>query len=154
MGSPSNPITQNNPITPVAALSCAFQVKMCSLHVILSPAAPKARDVRYCNALLSVRPSVCPSHLVFALKTHCCIFSKLCWYVHHVMGVCCIVFDIDGMLFEFCMIFFLSKKNKHFLRILLFSFHVFFAFYAISNICRKNSISNIFLKLKKIAGRG
>ena len=34
-------------------------------------------------------------------KTHCCIFSKLCRYVHQVMGVCCIVFDIDGMLFEF-----------------------------------------------------
>ena len=46
----------------------------------------------------SVHPSVRPSRLVFTLlKTHCCIFSKLCWYVHHVMGVCCIVFDIDGM---------------------------------------------------------
>ena len=46
----------------------------------LSPAAPKARDGRYCNAprlsvrpsvrlsvCLSVRPSVCPSRLVFAL---------------------------------------------------------------------------------------
>ena len=30
------------------------------------------------------------------------VFSrKLCRYVHHDMGVCCIVFDIDGMLFEF-----------------------------------------------------
>ena len=38
-------------------------------------------------------------------KTHCCIFSKLCKYIHHVMGVCCIVH---------------------------FFFH--FAFYAISNI--------------------
>ena len=48
-----------------------------------------------------VRPSVRQSHLVFALsKTHFCNFSKLCRYVHHVMGVCCIVFDIDGMLFE------------------------------------------------------
>ena len=28
---------------------------------------------------------------------HLCIFSKLCRYVHHVMGVCCIVLDIDGM---------------------------------------------------------
>ena len=26
---------------------------------------------------------------------------KLTTYVHHVMGVCCIVFDIDGMWFEF-----------------------------------------------------
>ena len=40
--------------------------------------------------------------------------------MHHVMGVCCIVFDIDWMLYEF----FLNKKK---------SFHVF-AFYAISNI--------------------
>ena len=35
---------------------------------LLSPAAPKARDGRYCNApRLSVCPSVRPSHLVFAL---------------------------------------------------------------------------------------
>ena len=33
------------------------------------------------------------------------IFSKLCRYVHQVMGVSCIVFDIDGMLFEFFMNF-------------------------------------------------
>ena len=55
-------------------------------------------------------PPVCPS-VMFSFhsvtqKTHCCIFSKLCRYVHQVVGVCCIVFDIDGMLFEFCMIFF------------------------------------------------
>ena len=31
--------------------------------------------------------------------------------MHHVKGVCCIVFDIDGMLFEFCMNF-LNIKNK------------------------------------------
>ena len=29
----------------------------------------------------------------------------LCRYVHHVMGVCCVVFDIGGMLFELCMKF-------------------------------------------------
>ena len=35
---------------------------------LLSPAAPKARDGRYCNAPRpSVRPSVRPSRLVFAL---------------------------------------------------------------------------------------
>ena len=35
---------------------------------LLSPAAPKARDGRHCNApRLSVRPSVRPSRLVFAL---------------------------------------------------------------------------------------
>ena len=46
------------------------------LCYLLSPAAPKARDGRYCNAprpsvrpsvCLSVRLSVCPSRLVFAL---------------------------------------------------------------------------------------
>ena len=53
-----------------------------------------------------------------------------------VMGVCCIVFEIDGMLFEFFM---------NFLNIDFFVsiFHVFFAFHAISNIkkniwCKKN----------------
>ena len=65
----------------------------------LSPATPKAREI-----LQHPRPSVCPfSHC--NSKTHCCIFSKLCRYVHHVMGVCCIVFDIDGMLFEIFMIY-------------------------------------------------
>ena len=39
-------------------------------------------------------------------------------YVHHVMGVCSIVFDIDGMLFEFCMNFLNIEKNK----ILIFNF--------------------------------
>ena len=28
------------------------------------------------------------------------------------MGVCCIVFDIDGMLFEFCMNFLNIEKNE------------------------------------------
>ena len=32
--------------------------------------------------------------------------------MHHVMGVCCIVFDIDWMLFEFVMNFLnIEKKN-------------------------------------------
>ena len=44
-------------------------------------------------------------------KTQCCIFSKLCRYVHHVMGVCCIVFGIDGMLLEFLWIFEILKIN-------------------------------------------
>ena len=30
------------------------------------------------------------------------------------MGVCCIVFDIDGMLFEFFMNFLNIEKNKNF----------------------------------------
>ena len=51
------------------------------------------------------------------------------------MGVCCIVFDIDEMLFEFFMNF-LNIEN-------ISIFHVFFAFRAISNIkkkywCKKN----------------
>ena len=80
-----------------------------------SPAAPKARDGRYCNAPRpSVCLSVCPSRLVFALqlKNALMYFSKLCRYVHHVMGVCCIVFDIDGMLFEFFMNFLNIEKIK------------------------------------------
>ena len=43
------------------------------------------------------------------------------------MGVCCIVFDIDGMLFEFFMNFLDIEKNK------MFSSH-FMPFYAIFNI--------------------
>ena len=47
-------------------------------------------------------------------------------------GVCCIVFDIDGMLFEFFMIFVNIEKNK----ILRFFFLILshFTFYAIFNI--------------------
>ena len=65
------------------------------------------------------------------------------------MGVCCIVFDIDGMLFEFFMNFLNIEKKNTFL---FFSiFHVFFAFHAISNI-KKNKIKNWFKK--KIPGGG
>ena len=49
------------------------------------------------------------------------------------MGVCCIVFDIDGILFEFCMNFLNIEKNKIF-RFFFSIFHVFLAFYAISNV--------------------
>ena len=52
------------------------------------------------------------------------------------MGVCCIVFDIDGMLFEFFMIFLNIEKNK-ILRFFFSIFQVFFAFHAISNIKKK-----------------
>ena len=52
------------------------------------------------------------------------------------MGVCCIVVDIDGMLFEFFMNFLNIEKNK-ILRICFSIFHVFFAFHAISNIKKK-----------------
>ena len=59
-------------------------------------------------------PPVRPSHLVLHCnsKTHWCIFSKLCRYVHHVMGVCCILFDIDGMLFQLFLNFLNIEKNK------------------------------------------
>ena len=61
------------------------------------------------------------------------------------MGVCCIGFDIDGMLFEFFMNFLNNEKNKipNFFSSI---FHVFFAFHAISNI-KKNWC-------KKIPGGG
>ena len=52
------------------------------------------------------------------------------------MGVCCIVFDIDGMLFEFFMNFLNIEKNK-ILRFCFSKCHVFFTFHAISNI-KKN----------------
>ena len=51
-----------------------------------------------------VRLSVCPS-IMFSFRTvtqkRIDVFFRNCRYVHQVMGVCCIVFDIDGMLFEF-----------------------------------------------------
>ena len=34
-------------------------------------------------------------------NTYCCIFLKLCRYLYHVIGVCCIVVDINWMLSEF-----------------------------------------------------
>ena len=53
------------------------------------------------------------------------------------MGVCCIVFDIDGMLFECFMNFLNIEQNK--IKIYIFSiFQVFFALHAISNIKKKN----------------
>ena len=61
------------------------------------------------SVCLSIHLSVCPSsHFDFTWlpkKMHCCIFSKLCRYMYHVIGVCWIDFDIDGMLFEFFMKF-------------------------------------------------
>ena len=84
----------------------------------LSLSAPKARDGRYCNAPvhLSVRPSVTFSFRTVTWK-RIDVFS---WnfvgtYMQHVMGVCCIVFDIDGMLFEFFMNF-LNIEKKKFIR--------------------------------------
>ena len=41
--------------------------------------------------------------------------------MHHVMGVCCIVFDIDGMLFEFFMNFLNIEKKNIFFQYFMFS---------------------------------
>ena len=82
--------------------------------------------------ILKCPPSVCLS-VTYSFRTVTrkrigVFFSKLYRYVHHVMGVCCTVFDIDGMLFDFLWIF-----------EFVFSFHVFLAFYAISNIFWKKN---------------
>ena len=66
------------------------------------------------------------------------------------MGVCCIVFDIDGMLFEFFMNFLNIEKNK-ILRIFFSKFHVFFTFHAISNIKKKKKKK---IGVKKNSGGG
>ena len=50
------------------------------------------------------------------------------------MGVCCVVIDIDGMLFEFFMNFLNIEKNFNLFFFAIF--HVFFAFDAISNITK------------------
>ena len=52
---------------------------------------PRAGDIETPPSIRNVSFSHCNS------KTH--------WCVHHVMGMCCIVFDIDRMLFEFVMNF-------------------------------------------------
>ena len=55
-------------------------------------------------------------------------------------GGCCIVFFIDWMLFAFFYIEILTKIKKNIFKHFVFSFHVFFAFYAISNIFRKGEV--------------
>ena len=65
------------------------------------------------------------------------------------MGVCCIVFAIDGMLFEFFMNFLNIEKNN----ILRSKFHVFFAFHAISSIKNKIVVKKIGVQ-KKFRGGG
>ena len=76
--------------------------KYCSYFYL---AAPMTGDIE------TPHMSVCLSHVSFShyySKTHCCISSKPSWYVH-VIGVCCIVFDIDGMLFAFLRNFWILK---------------------------------------------
>ena len=97
----------------------------------LSPAPPKARDGRYCNApRLSVCLSVCPS-IMFSLRTvtreRITVFSRnfagtctMSW------GCAVVVFDIDVILFEFFMDFFINNKRegcKKNLKIFFLSFH-------------------------------
>ena len=48
------------------------------------------------------------------------------------MGVCCIVFDIAGMLFEFFYDFLNIEKNKILRMFFSSKFHVFFAFHAMN----------------------
>ena len=56
------------------------------------------------------RPSICPFSFCTVTQKNIDVFSRNFYrYVHHFMGVCCIVFDIDGMLFE---IFLILKKIK------------------------------------------
>ena len=64
------------------------------------------------SVCLSVRPSVTFSFRTVTQKRIDWFSRQICRYVHQVMGVCCIVFDIDGMLFEFFMNFWNIEKNK------------------------------------------
>ena len=65
--------------------------------------------------------------------------------MHHVIGVCCIVFDIDGMLFEFFMIFLdIEKKNLRF----------FFQYFMFSSRFMLFPTYIIGVKKKKIRGGG
>ena len=63
------------------------------------------------------------------------------------MGVCCIVFDIDGMLFEFCMNFLNIEKNKIF-RIFFQNFMVSSRFMLFPTLKKKIGVK------KKIGGGG
>ena len=81
---------------------------------------PKARDGRYCNA---PPPPVCPS-VTFSFRT--VTRKRIDVQVHAPCHVCCIVFYIDGMLFEFLMNFLNIEKNNNiscFLRVLCYFQH-------------------------------
>ena len=62
------------------------------------------------------------------------------------MGVCCIVFDIDGMLFEFCMIFLNIEENK-ILRFMFFQYFLFSSRFMLFPTLKKIKIG---VKPKKI----
>ena len=63
------------------------------------------------------------------------------------MGVCCIVFDIDGMLFEFFMNFLNIEKTKKFKFVFLSIFHVSSRFMLFPTFKKK-------LGVRKISGGG
>ena len=65
------------------------------------------------------------------------------------MGVCCIVFDIDGMLFEFFMNFLNIEKNK-ILRIFFFKISCFLRFMLFPTLKKKKMVQ----KKKKSGGGG
>ena len=156
-----------------------------TFSLVISRRRRRPGDGRYCNALRpSVHLSVCPS-VTFSFRTvtqkRIAVFSRnfagTC--TKSDMGVCCIVFDIDGMLFEFFMNFIFFLNFMFSLRFMLFPTlknsrgqwesiryiqynplfpcsdfwsqtyqmwgwfgggggNIFLAFYAISNISRKN----------------
>ena len=92
-------------------------------YIITSPVCPGTGDI--------ATPPVRPSRLVCALENALKYFLETLQVRAPCHGVCCIVFDIDGMLFEFFINFLnIEKKCKIFFSIV----HVFFTFYAISNI--------------------
>ena len=64
------------------------------------------------------------------------------------MGVCCIVFHIDGMLFEICMNFLnIEKKNCK----MFFQYFMFSSRFMLFPTLRKNSV---YKNVKKIPGWG
>ena len=71
--------------------------------------------------------------------------------MHHVMGVCCIVFDFDGMLFDFFMNFLNIEKNIIF-RIFVFNISCFLHVLCYFQHLKKNSgwggVSEVFFKEK------
>ena len=65
--------------------------------------------------------------------------------MHHVTGVCCIVFDIDGMLFEFFMNFLNIEKNKIIYLKKYFMFSSRFMLFPTLQKINKNGVDNFFL---------
>ena len=103
---------------------------------------PGTGDIATPPVCLSVRPSVCLS-VTFSFRTvtqkRIDVFSRnfagtctMTW------GVCCIVFDIDGMLFEFFMNFLNIEKNI-ILRI-FFQYFIFSSCFMLFPTLKKNLV--------------